>query len=61
MIDFPLINYIPGEIYNDTFSLIPLEGNKGGSTVKLKFQITPPQTIPFTPNEYIFDQLNVRI
>ena len=61
MKDFPLIDYIPGEIYNDTYSLIPLEGNKAGATVKLKFQVTPPNIKPFTYEKYINDQLNVWI
>jgi len=61
MKDFPLTNYQPGKIYTDTYSLIPLEGRKSGATVTLKFQITPPSTMPFEHIEYIPDQLNIRI
>ena len=61
MKDFRLKDYIPGKIYHETYSLIPLAGNKGGSTVELRFFITPPSSIPFTDFEYDIEQLNVRI
>ena len=61
MIDFPLINFIFGKIYHNIYSLTPLEGNPGGSTVELTIQITPPSIIPFTECIYIPDKLNVRL
>ena len=61
MRDFPINELIPGKIYHETYSLIPLAGNPGGSTVELSIQLTPPSIIPFTPSEYDITQLNVRI
>ena len=61
MADFPLINFEPGKVYSQKFNLIPLEGHESGSTVTLKFQITPPQTVPFTEIMFVPDQLNLRI
>ena len=61
MKDFPLKSFIVGKVYHETFSLIPLAGNKEGSTIELSFQITPPSEIPFIPSEYNLDQLNIRI
>ena len=62
MIDFPLINYQPGIIYNNLYPLTPLMGDSKNSTIELAFQITPPGIIPFTNiSSYIPDQINVRI
>ena len=61
MKDFTLKEYIPGKTYHDTFSLIPLAGNPGGSKVELSLYITPPSALPFKEFEYDIEQLNVRI
>lgn len=61
MRDFRLRDYIPGKIYHETFSLIPLAGNPGGSSIELSFQITPPSAMPFIPYEYDLEHLNIRI
>ena len=62
MIDFPIIDYLPGIVYHDTYSLIPLIGNKdNNSRIELSFQITPPGVTPFTNNLYNPDQINIRI
>ena len=61
MIDFPLSTFEFGKIYNDIYSLTPLEGRSGGSKIELSFQITPPSVVPFTEIIYIPDQLNVRL
>ena len=61
MIDFPLSTFEFGKIYDDIYSLTPLEGRSGGSKIELSFQITPPLVMPFTDIIYIPDQLNVRL
>ena len=61
MRDFTLKEYIPGKTYHDTFSLIPLAGNPGGSKVELSLYITPPSALPFEEFKYDLEQLNVRI
>ena len=61
MIDFPLINYQPGVVYQNVYPLIPLTGDSKNSTIELIFHITPPDIVPFTNNPFIPDQINVRI
>ena len=61
MKDFPLSTFEFGKIYSDIYSLTPLEGRTGGSSIEIVFQITPPKIKPFSEKIYIPDQLNVRL